>query len=270
MESYFNDMKQCHKDIIPCSADKFVQADLDLIKGMIIDASQNYIEFINDITLETTNEVNMDENGDISMETDDVFGNTSDDTNMEFRRASLLLSSNRKTTEFNTTTNGTDMSELIESIETLVECAACANNNFPSGAHKCSICTKNVHVLEGCSVSCGDDEGYGERRICVSCSDKQTEQLSRPAKRLNALIKEMNSKETWCKKPKNKTKKSKYLAAAPNWHLNTNIDKKLKIGIFSNGNLSRLVYKINGKLVALRNTCGFDTIAQVMMLNRLS
>lgn len=31
VESFFNDLKRCHQDIIPCSADKFVESDLDFI-----------------------------------------------------------------------------------------------------------------------------------------------------------------------------------------------------------------------------------------------
>ncbi|KAJ6642712.1 NOF-FB transposable element, partial [Pseudolycoriella hygida] len=71
------------------------------------------------------------------------------------------------------------------------------------------------------------------------------------------------NKENWGKRPKRKTKKSKYLASAPNWGLNTNIEKKVKIGTLLNGNLSRVVYKVGKQIVALRNTCAFDSIAQI-------
>lgn len=49
------------------------------------------------------------------------------------------------------------------------ECPACKNNDLPSGAHKCYICEKNVHVLDACSKSAGEEEGFGEKRICRAC-----------------------------------------------------------------------------------------------------
>lgn len=50
-------------------------------------------------------------------------------------------------------------------------CVACLNGDYPTGAHKCAICKRNVHVLPGCSIEIsGEVEGYGERRICSLCS----------------------------------------------------------------------------------------------------
>lgn len=48
VESYFKDVKLSHRDLIPCSVDLFVQANFDTTNGMIIDASQNYIEYVAD------------------------------------------------------------------------------------------------------------------------------------------------------------------------------------------------------------------------------
>lgn len=62
-----------------------------------------------------------------------------------------------------------DKSEEIFS----TKCPACINDK-PTGAYKCSECGKNVHVLAECSVSNGDREGYGEKRICTSCSNKNS------------------------------------------------------------------------------------------------
>lgn len=47
-ESNFKVTKQCLDDIIPCSVDKFVHAHMDMNEGQIIEASQNYIKFINE------------------------------------------------------------------------------------------------------------------------------------------------------------------------------------------------------------------------------
>lgn len=40
--------KQCLDDIIPCSVDILVHAHMDMIEGQIIEASQNYIKFIDE------------------------------------------------------------------------------------------------------------------------------------------------------------------------------------------------------------------------------
>lgn len=140
---------------------------------------------------------------------------------------------------------------------TLTRCPACINNDLPTGAHKCSECGKNIHVLEECSLSCGDNEGYDEKRMCLSCSKNVN---------VRNVISEMGytigTRENWNKRPK-KVKKSKYILKAPNCVLNTNTDKKVKIGFLINGNLSNTVYQIRGRPVALKNTCAFDSIAQV-------
>lgn len=54
------------------------------------------------------------------------------------------------------------------------QCPACANGDFPTGAHKCSVCSIAVHIFEQCSVDFvgdGDREGYGQKRICISCKN---------------------------------------------------------------------------------------------------
>lgn len=53
----------------------------------------------------------------------------------------------------------------------------CKNGHFPTGAHKCAVCNKSVHLF-GCSVSNNihrDEEGYGESRICLSCAEQTKE-----------------------------------------------------------------------------------------------
>jgi len=57
-----------------------------------------------------------------------------------------------------------------------VLCFACARGDLPTGAHKCVLCGRLVHLLEGCSLSMGDEEGYGEGRVCVPC-DKEKRQV---------------------------------------------------------------------------------------------
>lgn len=61
-------------------------------------------------------------------------------------------------------------SQVIEQI-----CTACSTGNFPGGAHQCVTCKKNVHVIEGCSFAIpGEEEGCGERRLCVQCHSKKS------------------------------------------------------------------------------------------------
>lgn len=282
-ESYFNDVKLCHRDIIPCAADKFVEADLDLINGMIIDASQNYIKFVRNVTLSSMDETDKDIENDFGNSTNEqtsMFNSPDDETNInetfdknEVNDSIDYISTNCETyhTDNESSHRYQDGNITIGETETFLKCIACTRNDFPSGAHKCWKCGKSVHILPGCSISCGDEEGYGQMRECVACSfeknvvvaEPSSGKCSEPISTVVAAIREMDSKENWNKALKRKAKKSKYLTSAPNWHLNTNIDKKVKIGILSNGNFSKVIYKVNQQIIALRNTCGFDSIAQV-------
>lgn len=49
-------------------------------------------------------------------------------------------------------------------------CPACANEDEPTGGHTCYVCKKYVHALNECSLPIGE-EGYGQKRICVSCQN---------------------------------------------------------------------------------------------------
>lgn len=73
----------------------------------------------------------------------------------------------------------------------LTECNNnCENGNFPTGLHRCSKCDKAVHLL-GCSVEDPfSEEGFGDKRICLSCN------------KMDELEKEKNSIEIWKKKRK--------------------------------------------------------------------
>jgi hypothetical protein len=59
----------------------------------------------------------------------------------------------------------------------VIDCVACRNGDYPTGAHKCMLCSKSVHILPGCSVAIlGEEEGYGEGRHCHSCEYKLLQQ----------------------------------------------------------------------------------------------
>lgn len=106
-----------------------------------------------------------------------------------------------------------------------IECIACKNNDLPSGAHTCIKCGKNVHIFPECSISTGDTEGYGEKRVCKACSlsnkrKKSTmssdDEIMKPKKILKSQeATEMNYEEKWDRK--RRTKKSKYLEPDSLW-----------------------------------------------------
>ena len=111
-----------------------------------------------------------------------------------------------------------------------------------------------MQVLPGCSISIGSDEGYGSKRICISCNlieGKKTQSQEAMA---------MNLTEKWGPK-KNNRKQSRYMQNNPAFDLFNNT-KKTKIGIFKNYALSKKSTKINGKSVHFSNSSAFDSIAQ--------
>lgn len=118
-----------------------------------------------------------------------------------------------------------------------------------------------------CSIAIGDSEGYGERRLCKLCSLKRISNADETLKSQESI--EMNYKEKWAKKKS--TKKSYYLKADPLYDkkmaLDTNTTSKAsKIPILINGNCSTTIHKIDGKHVALENTCSFDSVIQVSFI----
>lgn len=145
-------------DVIPCSVDKFVQENMNMVEGLIIEASQDYIRFVNEageLQFENTEGLVDDEINEISTKSIEV-GNTEGRIDEE-------------STESMTLDEG-EMDILDERIEETEDlncmrvdgCPACNDKNWPSGAHTCISCGKNVHILDLCSLSIGDTEGYGE------------------------------------------------------------------------------------------------------------
>lgn len=63
-------------------------------------------------------------------------------------------------------------SSTLNGNDTMTACVACRNGHLPlvKGGHRCIKCSKAVHALPGCSNSCGEEQGYGEKRICVACA----------------------------------------------------------------------------------------------------
>lgn len=246
VECDFKNLKQALDDIIPCSPDNFVQEHLEFMNGQVLEASQNenYIQFVGDrrlSDLETSNS-----------------SNERSPTNHANSTKKTRDSAVKNNKEKNAIENSSD-DELSK------EYAACLNKQKPS-VHLCIECNKFVHLLPGCSISCGDAEGHAERRICKSCAIKQRARAAARNRNVDQTREEMNYEEPW---NKSRTKsKSKYLAPAPNWHLNTNIKQKVKLGILMNGNKIKTTHKSKENVaIALRNTCAVDCIFQVSSPN---
>lgn len=154
-------------------------------------------------------------------------------------------------------------------------CVACSIGNNPEGAHKCIVCQKAVHALDGCSLPV-DEGGYGQKRKCMTCVNRtksikvgQTSNVSginRKNEQVNPVVKELAQFENWRNQgAENNRKKSFYLAPCPEIaHVDENASKhRIKIRLLKNGNCIKLKPRRLGKTqVVLENTCAFDIISQ--------
>lgn len=275
VESDFKNLKQSLADIIPCSVDTFVEEHIELLRGATIEASQqnNYLKFIGNENIETEKSNDAEVEGNESGKSGDTRGERNDAA--ERQHDSIIANSEISLDKWNKwkaiMENADHSDHSLENIQrnqspshNSMPIVGCRNGGEPGGAHRCIECDKAVHILPCCSVSIGDEEGYGERRLCNACvrSRKSLRTSSPILPSVSQAVSEMEYNESW-----NKTKKkttSKYMKTAPNWSLNLNIQKKVKLGILQNGNLSNTTYKIDDKQkVALTNTCTFDSICQV-------
>ncbi|KAB0805433.1 hypothetical protein PPYR_02403 [Photinus pyralis] len=152
----------------------------------------------------------------------------------------------------NTDWNGIIASGLV------VTCPACSNNDSPSGAHKCNKCGKNVHVLKECSIPIqGEQEGFGEKRVCVECH-RLTTRTSKDIRNLSVV-------ENW-RGLAESVNKSRYLRASFQENEFLLHEKLNKIPILNNGNSLKLrAINVKGIKVTLANTCAFDSIFQLFL-----
>lgn len=161
------------------------------------------------------------------------------------------------------------------------KCVPCAAGDLPTGSHKCIRCFKNVHIISGCSTSIGNEEGYGEKRICDSCYPKEYiqdnyGQRKRKLKNNTSglyeaphLENEDNEEENWKNINGGNFSKKKSIYLTPNREIllrNLNSRSKTKvIGLIKNGNKSNLMsVMLNGHNYVLSNTCAFDSIIQLL------
>ena len=106
----------------------------------------------------------------------------------------------------------------------------------------------------------GEDEGYGEKRICHDCSKNGNVQQN--------IDLDQENKENLPRKKKTYRPAAKYLGERKNdikdilqW------DRNRAIPIIKNGNSPQLApTTINSKTVSLRNTCSFDSNLYLALL----
>ncbi|XP_048514045.1 uncharacterized protein LOC125501694 [Athalia rosae] len=138
-------------------------------------------------------------------------------------------------------------------------CPACANGDLPSGAHTCALCGKAVHVLEMCSGTIGNDEGYGEKRICKDCQKL-------PRNTVETVV-DSGFKENWRGLSTTVQKRgARYLQrdyTANEFIVNSKITK---VPVLKGGSFCELKsVNVGGRKLSLIRTCAFDSIFQIFL-----
>ena len=140
------------------------------------------------------------------------------------------------------------------------DCTACINGDYPTGAHVCILCKSYVHLLPGCSIAKEEEnEGHGEKRICISCSEDSTIS-TRMAFHTNENWRGLGS-------PKKKIRRAFYLQKA-NLEILDHITSQsyCTLPIIKNGNNAGLsAVTINNAKITVTNTCAFDSIFQILL-----
>lgn len=259
-ETGFKNTKQLHADHIPCSVDEFVKRDLELNNSTVIEASKKYLIMKNAPNPKesstrskskepSTRSVSKEKSStrskskEKSTEKSVVSESTQNKPNVGSKEMITNESIENCDSQIDSAPNETDENDDLK-----IACPACADGNLPSGAHKCVSCNKPVHILDGCSISIGAEEGYGEKRKCVECFG--SEQFG-----------SLNSQEKWSKKTSKKS--SKYTKPVANWGL-VPVNKKVAISILTNENRSKNYYIIDNKRIKITNTCAIDAVIQVI------
>lgn len=157
--------------------------------------------------------------------------------------------------EFSTTVTSEQFIMTDNNVEINVECSVCANEDKPTGAHKCYICHKNVHAIDACSIPYGE-EGYGQERICKRCERSGN---------VNEIL-ATREIEDWRGLASKTSSKSRYLQRG-NPEQDFLLDKLQKIPIIKNGGkLLVKAVKIGNEKYSFTNTCAFDSILQLFIL----
>lgn len=257
VENYFKHLKKYLEKLIPGRADEIVAAHIEIIDGILIDGSQKYIEFVDAAGGKSKFIEDCPQDKSTAVEENISLSNENEENVVESLNEMIEVN---------------DFSNRISNVSTsMAACIACQNGNLPDGGHRCTKCSRFVHALEGCSKSCGEEEGYGQKRICVACFaasgataiEKPRQVASNGAAKSNSISisKQLRETEKWT----GKTRSSKsYLAPVKNWNINKKVQNKPKISMLINGNSITTVQTVGKRKVKLRNTCGPDSILQVI------
>lgn len=144
-----------------------------------------------------------------------------------------------------------------------MECPVCASGNKPDGAHTCITCKKFVHIIGGCSIAIGEEEGYGEKRLCHDCANTADN-----FEKTDDSIDKADFSSTGPPAKKAYRRPAKYLGNRRDDVRDSLLwEKNRPIPIIRNGNAINLEpIKIQNQKVSLSNTCGFDSIMYMMIV----
>lgn len=167
-----------------------------------------------------------------------------------------------------------DQENYILKIPEESNCPLCRVGSVPSrnGAHKCCVCGVPVHALPTCSKN---KTGQEDIRVCFTCSTLEVDlNLNIGGNNFTENInisEERNATESWNRSSQKKS--SSYLI--PNAHLR-HLDLKNSRSIKSlpmlkNGSRSKELKSctsnsVSGRII-LSNTCAFDSLASLIMVN---
>lgn len=223
--------------------------------GAVKEASKKYMTFVGDTEScsSSSSQIESEEEQDQKL--------TSDDSTKSYGTFFNTRNQTKNASKRKSTSNSNEPSAKRKKMK-ITKCDACLGNDLPTGLHKCIFCNKNVHLFDECSKSCDDEEGCGERRICIQCFDDQRDQKEKCISQEKVL----NTKEGWNKNNKQKRTKRKsiYTHHEPNWK-HVNDPQKPKISVMENATFSKCTYTVNNETISLKNTCAFDSLTQVSL-----
>lgn len=245
-ETGFKNTKQLHGDKIPCSPDDFVKRDIEFNNSTVIDASKRYLITVSSDKHTSNDQAKAPESSWIENEERSSGANESEDDGIVPNDVEVGSHAHDQSDE---------VRDHIDTQTSDAVCAACTVGNMPT-AHKCHKCSKFVHLLAGCSVSIGAEEGYGEARECISCYQSAKSQIDH-SERAKAL----NEREIW-EKNQRKTR-GKYLNPQPNFGL-VPVNKKVAITLLMNENITKTVVTIDKVKMKLSNSCAIDSTIQLI------
>lgn len=304
-ENYFKQIKKYMEHCIPGRVDEIVAEQIEIIDGIIIDASQKYIEFV-DAAGGKSNFIEgcqANDGGEAEENQGDSNGDECADERSDAEHSDEAYENDSNGVQFadEVPTADAENSSTLNVNVNMPACAACQNGDEPGGAHRCKKCSKKVHPFEGCSIDCGEEEGYGQKRICVACAAASATTVTQPSQaagnakaksksnstpselhdscvttieqpsqvgcstrgksKSKSISKELNETEKWSRRPRNP---KSYLAPVKNWNIDKKVQDMPKILMLMNASLSTTVHTIEKEKFALRNTCGPDAALQVI------